>query len=308
MSHAMSHTMNRRLTGVLGPVITPFEEYEELDLEAFAFDLRAHFESGLDGVVVCGSTGEAALLSDEERASLVAVAREIVPRDKWLIVGTGAESTRSTVQRCRSSAARGADAVLVVAPHYYGPSAMTPLALRTHYARVADESPIPVLLYNIPKYMHFRLEPDLIAELAEHPNIVGMKDSSGDMAYLERCVVSQDDAFTVLTGNGATWATALRLGAQGGILAVALFAAELSVEVWRAHTERRPDEADELQKRLTPLATEIVGRMGVAGVKAAMDRVGLRGGPVRGPLVRLSAADEARVTELLRESSLAGRP
>jgi 4-hydroxy-tetrahydrodipicolinate synthase len=304
----MSHAMNRRLTGVLGPVITPFEANEDVDLEAFAFNLRSHFENGLDGVVVCGSTGEAALLSEEERASLVTVAREIVPRDKWLIVGTGAESTRSTVQRCRSVAARGADAVLVVAPHYYGASAMTPLALRAHYTRVADESPIPVLLYNIPKYMHFRLEPELIAALADHPNIAGMKDSSGDMSYLERCIVSQNDSFTVLTGNGATWATALSLGASGGILAVALFAAELSVEIWHAHIERHPDDAEDLQKRLTPLAVEIVGRMGVAGVKSAMDRVGLRGGPVRGPLLPLSPADDARVVELLRASSLAERP
>ena len=181
---------------------------------------------------------------------------------------------------------------------------MTGDALQAHYTRVADESPIPVLLYNIPKYMHFRLEPELIARLAEHRNIVGMKDSSGDLAYFERCIPVQRDSFTVLTGNGATWSTALRLGASGGILAVALFAPELSLEIWRAHHAGHAAEPDETQQRLTPLASEIVGRMGVAGVKAAMDRVGLRGGSVRAPLLPLPATDRTRVAELLRTASV----
>ena len=295
----------KRITGVLGPVVTPFDAREELDLEAFAYNVRAHLETGLSGVVVCGSTGEAALLDEKERETLVASAREVVPPDGWVIAGTGAESTRQCIERCRNAAGAGADAVLVVAPHYYGSSAMTPPALEAHYQRVADESPIPVLLYNIPKYMHFRLEPDLIATLSEHANIVGMKDSSGDMSYLERCIPAQDDTFTVLTGNGATWATALRLGARGGILAVALFAGDLSLEVWQAYQEGKEDEVIDAQRRLTPLAQEIVGRMGVAGVKAAMDRVGLRGGNVRGPLLQLSSEDEVQVSRLLREASVA---
>jgi 4-hydroxy-2-oxoglutarate aldolase len=295
----------KQLSGVLGPVVTPFDASEALDLDAFAYNVRAHLETGLSGVVVCGSTGEAALLDEKERETLVAAAREAVPSAGWVIAGTGAESTRQCIARCRSAADAGADAVLVVAPHYYGSAAMTPPALESHYQRVADESPIPVLLYNIPKYMHFRLEPDLIARLSEHANIVGMKDSSGDMSYLERCIPAQDDAFTVLTGNGATWATALRLGARGGILAVALFAGELSLEVWQAHRDGRQDEAIDAQRRLTPLAQEIVGRMGVAGVKAAMDRVGSRGGHVRGPLLPLSSEDEALVGRLLREASVA---
>jgi 4-hydroxy-2-oxoglutarate aldolase len=293
------------LAGVLGPVVTPFDAAETVDLEAFRFNVRAHLEAGLSGVVVCGSTGEAALLDEEEREALVVAAREIVPNEAWVIAGTGAESTRQCVDRCRRAARAGADAVLVVAPHYYGAAAMTAAALSAHYERVGDESPIPVLLYNIPKYMHFRLEPDLIARLAEHRNIVGMKDSSGDMAYFEQCIPAQDEAFTVLTGNGATWSTALQLGASGGILAVALFAPELSLEVWRAHQEGRHDDVTDLQRRLTPLAQEIVGRMGVAGVKAAMDQVGLRGGRVRGPLLPIAPGDETLVARMLREASTA---
>src|SRR5688572_5187978 len=291
-----------KLRGVIAPVVTTFGERDEaLDLEAFATNLRAYVAAGLSGVVVCGSTGEAALLDEAERRLLIERARAELPADALLIVGTGAESTRQCVQRCRVANEHGAHAVLVVAPHYYS-SAMTPAALEAHYARVADESPLPVLLYNIPKYAHFALEPDLIARLSTHENIVGMKDSAGDLKRLEEYMQSQGEAFTVLTGHGGTFHRALELGACGGILAMSLFAAELTLDVYERHHAGDAEEAAEAQRALTPLAAEIVGRMGVAGVKAAMDRVGLAGGPVRMPLVPLGPEDSARVDALLRDA------
>jgi 4-hydroxy-2-oxoglutarate aldolase len=296
--------MRGRLEGVLGPVVTPFDAAEEVDLAAFEFNLHAHLRAGLHGVLVCGSTGEAALLDDGERRRLVDAARRVVPPDRWLLVGTGAESTRRCVHRCRAAAEAGADAVLVVSPHYYA-NAMTSEVLEAHFERVADESPLPVLLYNIPKYAHFRLEPELVARLAEHPNIVGMKDSSGDMNGFPRYVEAQGDRFTVLTGHGGSFATALRLGARGGILAVALFAAELSLEVWHAHGDGRVADGDEAQRLLVPLAADVVARMGVPGVKAAMTRVGMRGGHVRQPLLSLSPPDAAALGILLRDARVA---
>lgn len=292
--------MARKFGGVLGPLVTPFNADESLDVAGFEANIRAHFAAGLDGVLVAGSTGEAALLGDDERRQLTAIARRVVPEDRTLLVGTGAESSRQCIARCRDASAEGADGVLVVAPHYYT-SAMTTEAIRAHYLRVADESPIPVLLYNIPKYMHFRLEPDLVAELARHDNIMGMKDSSGDMANFPKYVASQSPSFRVLTGHGGSFLTALRLGASGGILAVALFAAELAVEVWNAHREHRDADAEASQKPLVPMAAEIVARMGVPGVKAAMDRAGLRGGHVRLPLLPTPAIDVAMVEELLKQ-------
>lgn len=286
-----------RFAGVLGPVTTPFHADESLDIEAFQSNLRSHLASGLSGVLVAGSTGEAALLDDDERVQLVEAARAVVPRDRTLLVGAGSESTRQVISRSRAAAAAGADAVLVVSPHYYT-AAMTPAALDAHFRRVADESPIPVLIYNIPKYTHFRLEPEFIAALARHPNIVGMKDSAGDMATFARYAASSGDDFEVLTGHGGTFATALRLGGRGGILAVSLFAPELSIEVWNAHVEGRMADADEAQRRLVPLAAEIVARMGVPGVKVAMQRAGLVGGPVRMPLMPLPDADASMVEEL----------
>lgn len=294
----------RRFRGVFGPVTTPFAANGDVDVVAFSQNLNAHIAAGLDGVVVNGSTGEAALLDESERERLVEVARGAIGSDKTLIAGTGAESSRLTIDRSRRAAALGAEAVLVVAPHYYGDK-MSPAALKAHFERVADESPIPVLLYNIPKYMHFRLDPELVQQLAGHGNIVGMKDSAGDVECLGRYVESQNDTFSVLTGHGGTWQQALALGVRGGILAVALFAAELSLAIRDAMQRGKPNEALELQARLTPLALQIVGKMGVAGVKAAMDAVGLRGGVTRLPLLPLGAIDAERVRQLLSESAVA---
>jgi 4-hydroxy-2-oxoglutarate aldolase len=290
------------LRGVIAPVVTTFGERDEmLDLEAFATNLRAYVAAGLSGVVVCGSTGEAALLDEGERRSLIEHARRELPSDMLLIVGTGAESTRQCVQRCHVASEHGAHAVLVVAPHYYS-SSMTPACLEAHYRRVADESPLPVLLYNIPKYMHFALEPDLIARLSTHENIVGMKDSAGDLGRLTGYLQSQRDDFTVLTGHGGSFHQALELGVRGGILAISLFAAELTLEIHDAFRAGDLVTAAESQRAVTPLAVEIVGRMGVAGVKAALDRVGLRGGRVRAPLLPVSVEDSARVDALLRNA------
>jgi 4-hydroxy-2-oxoglutarate aldolase len=297
--------MTTDLRGVFAPVITTFyPQNGELDVASFAANIRAHLVAGLHGIVVTGSTGEAALLDANERAAMVDVAREMVPDDRMLIVGTGAESTRACLQLTRDAAARGADAVLVVAPHYYGP-AMTGAALARHYRRVADESPVPVVLYNIPKYMHFSLAPGLVSELSLHENIIGIKDSSGDRSLLSAYLNAQSETFAVLTGNAAIFQDALKSGARGGILAVALFAAALSLEVYDAMLRGDHSTADAAQARLTPLGATVVGELGVAGVKAAMDHVGLIGGPVRSPLLSLDGPRTALVAELLRSAELA---
>jgi 4-hydroxy-2-oxoglutarate aldolase len=296
--------VTRALAGIFGPETTPFDTNENVDRAAFAANVRSHLNSGFHGVVVCGSTGEAALLEERERVELIETARREVPDENWLIAGTGAESTRVCVRRCRDVGAAGADAVLVVAPHYYS-AAMSSTALSAHYERVADESPVPVILYNIPKYMHFRLEPELIARLAEHENVIGMKDSAGDVAFFERYMTSQSDSFAVITGHAGTFLRALELGARGGILAAALFAPELVFELWNAFRDGRMDDAIDAQRRLLPLGSEIVARMGVPGVKAAMDQVGLSGGPVRLPLLSLEAREQSELAILLRDASVA---
>jgi 4-hydroxy-2-oxoglutarate aldolase len=294
--------MTVQLSGVFAPVVTTFyPQSGELDVASYAANIRGHLAAGLHGIVVTGSTGEAALLDANERAALVDVAREMVPREKTLIVGTGAESTRTCLQLTRDAAARGADAVLVVAPHYYS-AAMTGAALANHYRRIADDSPVPVVLYNIPKYMHFSLMPGLVSELSIHENVIGIKDSSGDRALIASYLNAQSETSAVVTGNAGTFQHALNAGARGGILAAALFAAGLSLEIYDAVWRRDEATADAAQARLVPLGATIVGEMGVAGVKAAMDHVGLHGGPVRSPLLPLDEQRAALVAELLRSA------
>ena len=287
-----------KLAGILGPVTTPFTADERLNLVGFAANIRSLLSQGLHGIVVCGSTGEAALLDDVERATLVDAAREAIPPDRLLLMGTGAESTKQCVARSRDAGVRGADAVLVVAPHYYG-AQMTSEALRAHYQRVADESPVPVVLYNIPKYMHFRLEPELVAELARHQNIVGIKDSSGDLALFEGYMRTQGAGFSVLTGSGSQLLPALRMGARGGIVAVGVFAARLCVELYEGFRAGDLDRSAAAQEKLKPMASQIVAGLGVPGVKAAVDAVGMVGGPVRQPLLPIGAEQLAVVRGLV---------
>lgn len=291
---------SRELRGVLAPVITTFRaDTEDLDLEGFRSNVRAHLADGLAGIVVAGSTGEAALLSEDERTALVRAARAEIPGDQWLIAGTGAESTRQCVARCRAAREAGADAVLVVAPHYYA-NAMTAAALLAHYQRVAEGSPLPVILYNIPKYMHFALPPELVAQLAEHPNVIGIKDSSGDLEMLKGFLRAQSEQFSVITGSGSGLHAGLEAGARGGILAVSLFAAGLALEVFDAVTSgAQTGRAVAAQARLAPMANVIVAKLGVPGVKAAMDHVGRSGGIPRLPLLPLTDAQRAEMVAAL---------
>jgi 4-hydroxy-2-oxoglutarate aldolase len=288
------------LHGIIAPVVTPFDARTgEVAGEEFEANVQAHLAEGLAGVLVAGSTGEAALLDEDERRELVTLARARVPSDRLLLVGVGAESTRATVVRSREAADRGADAVLVVAPHYYG-TAMTEAALSAHYERVADESAVPVMLYNIPKYTHFALAPQLVRKLAGHENIVGMKDSSGELDLLRQYVSLQSESFTVLTGHAGTLQAALAMGAGGAILAASLFAASLALEVCDAFAAGDDARATSAQERLTPVNREVVGTLGVPGIKAALDLIGLHGGEPRAPLLALDATQRDRVAGLVR--------
>jgi 4-hydroxy-2-oxoglutarate aldolase len=288
-----------QLQGIFGPVISAFHAgSEDLDLAGFAANIRAHLAEGLSGVVVAGSTGEAALLSEAERGALVATAREHTPAGKLVIAGCGAESTRLTVARAQQAKECGADAVLVVAPHYYA-NAMTEDVLRAHYRRVADESPLPVILYNIPKYMHFALSAELVGELARHHNVVGIKDSSGVLEMLTGFLRAQSPTFSVLTGSGSGLQAGLAAGARGGILAVSLFAAGFALEVFDAMLSGDTNRASAAQARLKPMADTIVAKLGVPGVKAAMDQTGKVGGRPRMPLLPLGPDEWSEVSTAL---------
>lgn len=292
-----------RLHGVLAPLPTPFDpetgEPAPVVLRQIA---RALLGAGLDGVVTAGSTGEGELLEDGERVALVEWLREVVPEDRWLIAGAGAESTRGAIRAAQAAGAAGADAVLVRPPAYYG-ALLSPQTLAYHYARVADESPVPVIVYNIPKYTHVLLQDGVLRAVCDHERVIGFKDSSGDLKVFSGFRAAAP-RLVALMGSGQHFYAALEMGAAGGILAVACFAAAQCAELYRAFRAEDRVMAGKIQERLTPLAREIVNAMGPPGIKAAMEVVGLPCGPVREPLVNLDARQRARVADLLVAAGL----
>jgi 4-hydroxy-2-oxoglutarate aldolase len=288
---------------VLAPVCTPFDaETQELAPVLLREAARQLLADGLDGLVVAGSTGEGELLDEKEKAQLVEWLRDVVPDDRWLVAGAGAEATRAAVRAAKAAGAAGADAVLVRPPSYYG-AVLPPAAFAYHYARVADESPVPVIVYNIPKFAHVALTDTVLRAIADHERIIGFKDSSGDLKTFGAFRAAAP-RWAALTGSGNLFYPALEMGAAGGILAVACFAAPLCVQLYRAFREEDRPTAGALQERLTPLARDIVGALGPAGIKAAMEQVGLPCGPPRPPLVGLDARQLARVSDALAAAGL----
>lgn len=285
--------------GIFPPIPTPFDpDSGDVALVPFRQNIARLLADGVDGIVVSGSTGEAALLDADEQRRLVGAARKELSDGAWLIAGTGAESTRQTIALCRGAAAEGADAVLVRPPSYFS-AGTTPATLAIHFRAIADASPVPVLLYNIPKYTHLSLAPSLLQQLTSHERIIGVKDSSGDPKNLAayREAVPQ---WTVLSGSASLLYTALELGCQGGVVGVACFAPSLCVQLVRELAQGHRAAAGRIQERITPLDRETVGKLGPAGVKAAMDAVGLYGGPVRPPLAPITADDRERISALVR--------
>jgi 4-hydroxy-2-oxoglutarate aldolase len=263
---------------------------------------RALISAGLDGIAVAGSTGEGELLELGERVQLVEWLRDVVPDDRWLIAGTGFESTRATVRASQAAAAAGADAVLVRPPAYFG-GILSPAQMAAHYARLADESPIPVVIYNIPKYAHVTLDELVLRTLADHEHIIGFKDSSGDLKTFTSLHAAAP-RLVALMGGGHLFYPALELGAAGGILAVACFAAEACAALYQAFRAEDRQTAGRLQERVAPIHRDIVGAFGPAGIKAAMEIVGLPMGPVRAPLVDLDTRQRLRVADVLTSAGL----
>ncbi len=263
---------------------TPFAgEGSILDLEGFRANLLRWMRHPLAGVLVLGSNGEAPLLSDAECDAVIGMAREAVPPDRCLLVGTGRASTRATVESTRRAFAAGADAVLVVTPSYYR-GRMDAVALAAHYEKVADDGGGPVLLYHVPAFTGIDLPVEVVLELAQHPRIVGIKDSSGETGRIEALAGGAPAGFAVLTGSAPILHPALAAGAVGAVVAVACVAPDICCDLMEAVRHGQPAEAAALQARLTPLALAVTRGHGIPGLKALLDNLGWHGGPVRRPL------------------------
>jgi len=290
------------LAGVYLPVTTPFDDSGAVDYGAFRDNLNEWLNHPISGLVIAGSTGEAPLLTAEELFGLVESAAGLA-RGREVVVGTGAESTAAVIENTRRVADLGATAVLVRSPCYYLP-AMLPGVLFDHFTVVADASPVPVLVYDIPKFVPVQMDAQLVGRLVEHPNIVGLKDSSGDLKRLAGFADACGPNGDVLVGAGSIFHGALNAGAVGGILGLGLIAARSCCDLFEAWHEDRTAEAGAIQERVGPVHRKIVGQLGIGGVKAAMDQLGLVGGRPRPPLRPLNEAGTEVVRAVLKAAGL----
>ena len=297
--------MSIDLSGVFVPCTTPFDPVTgEVDLVGFRANVRSFLAHPVRGIVVGGSTGEAVLLEEDERMVLLEGARDLVPDDRLVVAGTGAESTRTTIRRCKASAGTGADAVLVQPPAFYR-GAMTDAALLEHYRAVATASPIPVILYQVPMHMStLEFSTNLVVGLAKIANVVGIKDSKGSLELVAELVDRTPDTFQVLVWSGAVVYGGLEVGAAGGILAVANLTPGPAAAIHTAHRAGDSAQAGRMQEAVAPVHAEIVAAMGVPGVKAGLDLLGLRGGDPRLPLRPLSDRDRESVASVLDHAGL----
>ena len=284
--------------GIYTPLATPFAADGSLDERGLTANVEHYLQTPLTGLVVLGSNGEAPQLDEAEADRAIAVVRAAMPKGRPLLAGTGRESTRATIAATRRAADLGADAVLVRTPAFYK-GQMTTEAFVRHYTQVADQSPVPVLLYNVTIYTGVNLLPDAIAALSAHPNIVGIKETNSDMVQFGEYLSRAQEGFTVLAGSGATYYSALALGAHGAILAVGGVAPDLCMNIFTAVADGRFAEARAMQRRLAPLARLVGTAHGVPGLKAALDLLGFVGGAPRPPLLPAGAAAIDAIREQL---------
>lgn len=293
-----------RLQGVFAPITTPFSPSTgDVEFSILARNARRIAAADLAGLVLFGTTGEGPLLAEDERAVALEHVRPAVP-DRLLLAAVWSESTRGAVRQARAAASAGADAILLAPPSYYRPQ-LTPEAVREHFVAVADASPLPVVIYQIPTgYSGIELKNGLVAELAQHGQIIGIKDSRGDLKALAELVEMCPRGFSVIVGTGTMLYAALEAGAAGGIVADANLVPEWCRDVFTLRANGEHTRAGEIQERLTLTSRGIVGAFGVPGVKAAMDLLGLPGGPPRAPLRMPHERERAGIREILERVGL----
>ena len=286
--------------GIYTPVMTPFSKDENIDYHKMEFNLGKWSQTDLSGIVVLGSNGEFVYLSHEEKLELVKFAIEHFPNDRKVIVGTSYESTRETISFSCEAAELGASAVLVLPPHYFKGNMKEP-ALSAYFTDVADACPIPVMLYNMPANTGINLSAALVAGLSKHPNIVGIKDTSGDIVQLTEIVRDTDDDFAVFAGNAGYLLPALAVGARGATLALANILPEDCCRLVNLVKDGKIMEARELQLKMLQINHLVTRGIGVPALKAAADLLGYQGGIPRRPLQPLDDAGIAHVTRVLQE-------
>lgn len=294
--------MREKLQGVFAALTTPFEN-DKVSLPNFQENIQMYNSYDLAGYVVAGSSGEAAYLTENESEMLTKEALRACTPDKKIIVGTARESTASTIAFTNRMADLGIHAALIRTPSYFK-SVMTSEALKMHYYAIADEARIPVIPYHIPMVTGLSIEQRLVIELSQHPNIIGMKDSSGNLPFLGEVIPSLPSDFGYLLGAGSVFFFGLSLGASGGILRLADVIPELCVTLYKYFMTGDWERASRLQLDIIPLNNAIIQKYGIAGTKHAMDLLGFHGGPPRNPILPLDERAKTDVERILKNLNL----
>ena len=291
------------LKGCFPPIPTPFDKKGRVDQDHLIHNLEKWQETPLAGFAVLGSNGEAVFLKEEEKIETWKTARAAIKRDRLFIAGTGCESSMETIDLTEKAANLGADAAMFVTPHYYK-ARMNHRSLLTHYTMIAERSPIPIILYNVPVFTGIDLSAETIIELARHPNIIGLKESSGNLAKIGQLIHSAGDSFQVLAGSGSFLLPALSVGAVGGVMALAAVAPHHLSELNRCFDRGDLKKAREIQLGLISANAAVTIKFGIPGLKAAMDLIGMVGGLVRPPLLPLEKQEIDELEKILREAGL----
>jgi 4-hydroxy-2-oxoglutarate aldolase len=298
--------MSGSFEGVFAALTTPFAG-DGIAVEDLKKNILHYNTTGLAGYVVLGSTGEAVFLDDDEAETVLGAARAAAAPGKTIIAGASRESTKLTGEFVRRLAGLGADAALIKPPHYYK-AAMNQDALKRYFFEVADTSPVPVLIYNIPQNTGVPLEPSTIIELSRHPQIGGIKDSSGRLSNLTEVIIGVRPDFYFLLGAGGLFLAGLLMGASGGILALAAAVPDLCVEIHSLFRRGKLAEARKLQLDLVPLNKALTETRGIPAIKYALDLLGYSGGPPRSPLRPLDEDGKAHIRQLLDTLGLLKSP
>lgn len=292
------------IAGIYPPIPTFFDGREDLDLATLREHLKRLKAAGIANIVALGSNGEAVHLDLDERRQVIATVREVMGAEAQVLAGVGDNSTRGTLALCDLAAEAGADVALALPPHHYRPR-MDGFALRAHYLAVADGSPLPVMIYNMPaNAAGIDLDAETVIALSTHPNIIGLKDSSGNVTKMAQVVADARKGFVVLAGSAGFLLPALAIGARGAIAALANIAPRECLRLMALWQEGKLEEARALQARLIPVNTAVTSGFGVAGLKAALEFVAHYGGAPRRPLPPLNEGERVRLRGLLAEADL----
>jgi len=292
------------IKGVLPPMITPFKEDGSVDYELFVANIKRWNDTGMAGYLVLGSNSETPYLTEEEKLELVRLTAENAAPGKLIMAGTGLESTAATIELTNKAADMGAQCALLLTPNYYG-GAMGDEAQIAYFTEVADNVKIPILIYNVTKFTHINISPKAVSVLSKHPNIIGMKDSSGNISQLVSFMdAGLDPEFNLMVGTASAWYPALAIGVKASIMALANCCPVECVEVQTLFDAGKYQESLDLYKRMWPVNDAVTAKFGVAGLKYACNQLGYGGGHCRKPMLDATAAKTEQLDAILKRAAL----